>query len=276
LTARGEQNIIKYSSKQLVDFYKKNRIVFEDLYPSEKNCLDRLNLEPDSKILDIGCAIGSLGWILRKKFGIQNYIGIDVNKQCVDFGNHKIQEELNKNLILSNELYCCDVEEFRKVHTNNQMFDYIFSFSGLDWNTNCRNQLAAAYQMLNPGGRIVITFRCHPNFGLTDIKKSFQLLKFNNLSLDTEFEKAPYNFMSCLELMTVLDTLNPSKVYANGYWNKVGNNVNTVVESLVFVCAVITKRSSTRMLEHKKITLEIDVPREIKYIFAKSNRYLMA
>ena len=46
--------------------YKENRINLEDLYPSERACLDVLNIKKDSKILDIGCALGSLEWILKK------------------------------------------------------------------------------------------------------------------------------------------------------------------------------------------------------------------
>ena len=62
----GETNVIKYKWSQLVNFYKENRINLEDLYPSERACLDVLNIKKDSKILDIGCALGSLEWILKK------------------------------------------------------------------------------------------------------------------------------------------------------------------------------------------------------------------
>ncbi len=273
MSVLGGPNVIKYKSNQLVNFYKENRINLEDLYPSERACLDVLNIKKDSKILDIGCAVGSLGWILKKRFKIQNYIGIDVNKQCIEYGNRQIQKKIIKDLLTSFKLYCLDVEEFRVTQFNNKLFDFIFSFSGLDWNTNCLEQLYLAYEMLSPGGSLVITFRCHPKLGISDIEKSYQVLKFKNLNSQTEFEKAPYNFSSGADLMTILEKLDPRHVYANGYWSKIGENVHTFVESLIFVCAVITKKTNQNTTGMSKISLELDVPDEIKEIFTKSNRY---
>ena len=74
-----EKNII-YKTKELERYYSRNRIKWKEFYPSEKKIINLLNMK-NKKILDLGCACGGLGVVLKKKFKKINYTGVEINKR---------------------------------------------------------------------------------------------------------------------------------------------------------------------------------------------------
>ena len=71
---------IKYKTDQIEKYFSTNRVVWSDLYESEKIIINDLTLNGDTQVLDIGCGCGGLGIILRDKFGVKNYTGIEINE----------------------------------------------------------------------------------------------------------------------------------------------------------------------------------------------------
>ena len=47
-----------------------------------------MNINSDSRILDVGCACGGLGLILNKKYHSNNYVGLEINKQAFDYAKN--------------------------------------------------------------------------------------------------------------------------------------------------------------------------------------------
>ena len=80
---------IKYKSEELFNYYKKNRVVWSQLYKSERKLLNKLQLK-NKEILDVGCACGGLGDILKKKFNIKTYTGIEIHKKQYNYAKNNI------------------------------------------------------------------------------------------------------------------------------------------------------------------------------------------
>lgn len=47
----------------------------------------------NAKILDIGCGMGQFLWYLKKK-NYQNFLGVDISKECVDFCSRKVTKKV--------------------------------------------------------------------------------------------------------------------------------------------------------------------------------------
>ena len=77
-----------YSTQQIVKYFSKNRVQWDQLYNSEKIIIEKLNINSDSRILDVGCACGGLGLILNKKYHSNNYVGLEINKQAFDYAKN--------------------------------------------------------------------------------------------------------------------------------------------------------------------------------------------
>ena len=79
----------KYKSSEIVKYYASNRNSWGNFYKSERKVIEKLNITKNSKILDIGCACGGLGEVLKKKYGIKDYTGIEINKKAYEYGKFK-------------------------------------------------------------------------------------------------------------------------------------------------------------------------------------------
>ena len=75
---------IHYTADDISEFYKENRLSWNQFYPSEKKVLEHINPNEKSKVLDIGCGCGGLGIALKERFNINNYTGIEINKKAVE------------------------------------------------------------------------------------------------------------------------------------------------------------------------------------------------
>ncbi len=98
-------------------------------------------------LLDVGCALGDC-LLEAKKLGWENPLGLEVSQYAVEFARNRdllvFQGDLFNNPFQSNS------------------FDLITLQDMLEHTTNPLSQLEAAYQLLKPGGLILITT---PNVG---------------------------------------------------------------------------------------------------------------
>ena len=141
-----EKNII-YKTKELERYYSRNRIKWKEFYPSEKKIINLLNIK-NKKILDLGCACGGLGVVLKKKFKKINYTGVEINKRSA------IKAKL---LNKSSKIINCDLLNLNKFL--NKKFDFVFAFSVIDWNVKYKLMLKKAWSYVDKGGYLICTFR---------------------------------------------------------------------------------------------------------------------
>jgi len=73
-----------YLHKTKSDCYIKDKIraKYEEADKSIKILLKKINFK-NKKILDVGCATGGMYNILRSKFGLVDYTGVDVDARCI-------------------------------------------------------------------------------------------------------------------------------------------------------------------------------------------------
>ena len=81
-----------YRSSEIFNYYSSNRNKWFDFYKSERTIIEKLKIRKNSKILDIGSACGGLGEVLKKRYKVKNYTGIEINKKAYDYAKSK-----NKN-----------------------------------------------------------------------------------------------------------------------------------------------------------------------------------
>ena len=166
---------IKYKSEELFNYYKKNRVVWSQLYKSERKLLNKLQLK-NKEILDVGCACGGLGDILKKKFNIKTYTGIEIHKKQYNYAKNKY-----KNFKFINK----DILNFN----TKKKYDYVISFSCIDWNIDFKKMLNKLTSFVKNNGFIILTLRFTDKKDLISIRESYQYINYNN---SKKGEKAAY------------------------------------------------------------------------------------
>ena len=236
-----EKNII-YKTKELEKYYSRNRIKWKEFYPSEKKIINLINIK-NKKILDLGCACGGLGVVLKKKFKKINYTGVEINKRSA------IKAKL---LNKSSKIINCDLLNLNKFL--NKKFDFVFAFSVIDWNVKYKLMLKKAWSYVDKGGYLICTFRLTNFKSALKKKNSFQYINFNGLH---KGEKAPYIVFNSFELIKKIRELNCSKVVAHGYWGKPSKTAITPFKKIFFAAFLLKKNKK------KKRKMQIHLPKEI-------------
>ena len=176
-------NIPKWDSKKIKEFYSNNRIHWDQLYNSQKEILEKANLQRNSSILDLGCACGGLYKILNEKFGINEYIGIDINSQCIQYA-----KQIYKNVeFIANDVSNMNDERFLG------KFDFVISFGFIDCSNSFYETFEKITKYLKPDGKLIFDLRITDKEGILDINKSYQYLDYSG---ENDGEKIPYNVIN--------------------------------------------------------------------------------
>ena len=238
---------IKYTSKEIENFYKTNRINWDDFYHSEKFIFEKLNLNSNSKVLDIGCGCGGLGNALNEKFGVEHYTGIDINEQSI-----QTAEALFPNF----QFVCADIlmHDF-----GNHAFDFVFSLSCIDWNVEFHSMLSAAFKHIKPGGYFISSFRLTDKPSVKSLQGSYQFINFDG---KLEGEKAPYIVLNVDELILEILTFNPSQISAFGYWGKPSKSAVTPFEKVCFAVFCIQKKDNSN-----NCNIELQLPGDLNHSY---------
>jgi len=242
---KNEAKNIVYKSTQIQSYFSKNRVSLLDFYKSEREVIDGLNLDESITVLDIGCGCGGLGVALRERYGITDYLGVEINELAASAG---IALNPLAKILCGDFLECIDNK------LNNKYFDIVFSLSCFDWNVQFSEMLEAAWQHVVPGGSLVATFRITLEGGCDDIATSYQYLNYEGLR---EGEKAAYVVMNVNDLFDKLKTLNPSKISAKGYFRSPSPTAVTPYSQLCMTALAIRKRKHS---EIKAIVYDLDIP----------------
>jgi len=106
-------------------------------------------LEPNARVLDIGCNIGCFGIEVSRHVG--HYVGFDINDSLIHIARRLARHHKVENC----EFHTWAFEDFRRA--NPGTFDLIFSFAVHVWiGKPMQDYVADLKQMLNPGGTVVI------------------------------------------------------------------------------------------------------------------------
>ena len=102
-------NNLEYKTKEIKNYYSKNRLSWNDFYPSEKWVFEKIAGKKKSmgNILDVGCACGGLGIMLNERYRISSYTGVDINKDSISWAKNNLNLDIPVKLI-ANDILCND------------------------------------------------------------------------------------------------------------------------------------------------------------------------
>lgn len=113
------------------------------VYDYGASLIKLLNPKPEERILDLGCGSGELTALIKEQ--VEEVIGIDKSPEMVE------KARLQFPLVEYDVADACDFHF-------SEPFDAIFSNAALHWVTDYQKAVAAMFENLKAGGRIVIEF----------------------------------------------------------------------------------------------------------------------
>ena len=241
------QRNITYQTEHLARYFTQHRVEWAQFYPSERSILERLHLERNLSVLDVGCGCGGLGLALRERFGVEKYSGVEINALAAGAG---------RALNPAARIFCGDILDISKNELAGQLFDVAVSLSCVDWNVQFSEMLRAAWSHVRPGGHLVSTFRLTREQGCDDIARSYQFINVDGVC---EGERAPYVVLNATDLMVQLSSFQPSEIMASGYWGAPSATAVTPYEQLCFAAFAIRKRVHAADPTH----VHLELPPEI-------------
>lgn len=117
-----------------------------------KITLQKLNAQPNERILDIGCGIGNLTKIIAENVGNGEVIGIDNDENMIN----ACKELINLNNIKNLKIIKKNAAEIEF----DEEFDATFSNIVLHWIKDVSNLFKLIYKSLKIGGRLCIATIC--------------------------------------------------------------------------------------------------------------------
>lgn len=173
----------KWDTEKIKKFYSNNRVQWDQLYDSQKKILEKSGVNKESKILDLGCACGGLYKILNDRFRVNNYLGIDINEQCIKYANELYKDT---KFIVNDISQMKDNELLGK-------FDFVISFGFIDCSNSFYKTFDKIVKYLKHDGKLIFDLRLTNKKDLLDISKSFQYLDYSG---EKTGEKIPYNVIN--------------------------------------------------------------------------------
>lgn len=230
---------IFYKSDKLSKKYSNERLVWDEFYPSERSVFDRVGFTLSNKILDLGCGCGGLGLVLKKRYGVKNYTGIDINNDNIE--NAK---SINPDAILNHG----DILD-QKFNPYIRKFDRVISLSCIDWNNETDHMIDRAWSFVSPGGVLISSMRLTNEKTIKDIKKAYQHIDENEI--------AQYTIFNTTELLKTFSNLNPRSIYAYGYWGDIKSNTVAPYKKVVFSVFAISKKYEENI---KGTSISLNIP----------------
>ncbi|MCW7462966.1 class I SAM-dependent methyltransferase [Leptospira limi] len=238
---------IKYNNENISNYFKENRVQWNQFYESEKNVIEKVWPGGNPKVLDIGCGCAGLGLALKERFGHTLYTGIEINSQAAI-----IAKEIYPEALVLDE----DFLKLKHPSIKENDFDIVFSLSCIDWQLNFEVMLKKAWAMVKEGGVFIASFRITAGETVNDIKKSYQYINYDGIE---EGEIAPYVVLNAKELMSHFENLGAGDIYAYGYYGPPSKTAKTPYIKLCFGVLAVTKPKSNETKFNREFLLPEDL-----------------
>lgn len=242
---------IRYATPAIERFYRQHRTRWDDFYESERAVLERLDLNPATTVLDIGCGCGGLGLALRERFGVTRYTGVEINDLAAASA---------RALNPAARIVAGDILRVGAVELGAQAFDVVISLSCIDWNLRFDDMLCHAYGLAWPGGFFVSSFRLTTGAGVNDMARSYQFINFDGRKSG---ERAPYVVLNAGALIEELVSLGPRRITGYGYWGAPSGAAVTPFNRICFAVIAVERGEGNTDGPRLDLDLPDDVSRVI-------------
>ena len=240
---------IHYKGSAIAQHYSTKRIAWDHLFLSEKRALEQIKPNAETSVLDIGCATAGLYGILKERYGITHYTGVEINQEAAQFA---------KKTYMNIEMYHGDFLEITKANLQDRKFDLVLSLSTFDWNVEFNEMILEAWKKVKNDGFLCMNVRLVNSKSMFSITESFQFVNFNG---QRNGEIAPYIIFNVRDFMKIVKELDANSIYINGYWGTPNSSTATAVSKVCFATVVLGK---SERLASRKVLLEL--PRDLEII----------
>jgi SAM-dependent methyltransferase len=251
LTSSGN---IAYRHDALAGYYRDKRRTWAELYPSERWVIERASLEPGGlgRILDVGCAQGGLCDALRERFGVTDYVGVDIHPGLAALAREIHAGQPGCQFLAGDILELAPDLEAR--------FGTVFSLSCADWNLRTQDILDACWRLVAPGGSLCLTLRLHHGPSVLDMESSHQVMaRLEDPDAPDEGERAPYTVFNVHEALGMLRELGPERLLAYGYWGRPSQSAVTPLGEVVFTALSMVKPREEAPRGQAELHLPLDL-----------------
>ena len=163
--------------------------------PSFSKPLQILDLNQDSRLLDVGCGTGIFLEILEKKFPATEFNGIDPNQAMLAKASEKLSSKVH-----------LETGNAESLPYDSQSFDWVVLSNCLGHINNQEVALSEARRVLADDGKIIIT----------DWTRDFLTMRILNLYVQL-FDYAKYNSLKSSETIAMLEKLHFNCLSAESY-----------------------------------------------------------
>ena len=163
--------------------------------PSFSKSLQILDLNQDSRLLDVGCGTGIFLEILEKKFPATEFNGIDPNQAMLAKASEKLSSKVH-----------LEIGNAESLPYNSQSFDWVVLSNCLGHINNQEAALSEACRVLADDGKIIIT----------DWTRDFLTMRMLNLYTQL-FDYAEYNSLKSSETLEMLEKLHFNCISTESY-----------------------------------------------------------
>ena len=238
-------NNLKYKSNNLEKFYRYHRIRWEDFYPSEKKVIERLHVNAQKSVLDMGCGCGGLGAALKERFGVTDYTGVEVNENCINAA---------KDICPTGKFYCKDFLDLDRAILGK--YNLAFSLSCADWQVETEKLLKKVFSCVVEDGHLLFSCRLTNDLYVTDMIEAKQRVQFDDNECIYE-EYAPYKVFTLKSMLKLILSLgNINDIYGYGYWGEIPQSVvGLPLRNIFYIVFSIHKGSFVKI---PRITLDVD------------------
>ncbi len=233
-TSTPGANII-YKTGEIARYYESHRTRLADFYKSERWIFQQIADDGGfGDVLDVGCAVGGLGQALAENYVLASYTGVDVNTQAIALARQYKRPRLNTRF-LEADIITVAKELGSSFHT-------VVSLSCADWNVDTRGIVAACWDCVAPGGRLVLSLRLTKGPTIANIAESCQLIAFDG-NIPENAEVAPYVVFNRDDAISLLTNLRPEprRILGYGYWGSPSQTARTPFDEIFFTVLAVTK-----------------------------------
>ena len=240
-------NNIRYSTKNLPNYFSQHRKSWAEFYPSERKTIEYVAPAASAKVLDMGCACGGLALALNERFGVHQYLGVDIHADAISAA---------RDLVSFGKFIADDFLDAKKGIEKN--FDLAFSLSCADWNVKTEELFVSLFEHVKPGGHMI--FSCRLTRTGAGILQAQQKIEYPGATSDTA-ELAPYKVYSLDKMLALIGCLTPAaEVYGFGYWGNVPETVQGLpIKQAFYAVFAVQKALESTVATRLKLDVALDL-----------------
>lgn len=205
--------------------FKVQRIKWAQFYDSERTVLSVLQLNPQSRVLDIGADPGGLGIALRERFGVRSYTALASDESQ----KNEVKAIYPEAIVREKASAWPALDE--------EAFDLVTALGIEDAPEFLEKTVPLAFQRLRAGGSIVFSLRLTELATVQDKSISYQ----NVFGRRGTKEQTAYVVWNTQSVLDAFRPLGAARIYAYGYSGPPSSTAKTPFKSVCFSVFAVTR-----------------------------------